>query len=114
MRTFSIQTLGCKVNQYESEQVAALLRSYGWVESDAESAELRIINSCSVTVEAASKSRQTVRRAAKLPIHGQPRVIVMGCWATSDRETASQLPGVDLVLTHKDNVAEPLEGVFVR
>jgi threonylcarbamoyladenosine tRNA methylthiotransferase MtaB len=110
MRTFSIQTLGCKVNQYESEQVAALLRSYGWVESDAEVAELRIINSCSVTVEAASKSRQSVRRAAKLPTEGlKPRVIVMGCWATSDQETASRLPGVDLVLTHKDNVAQRLK-----
>src|ERR1700691_6255129 len=107
MRTFSIQTLGCKVNQYESEQVAALLRSFGWVESDAEGAELRIINSSSFTVEAASKSRQSARRAVKLPIAGrldpadQPRglksrVIVMGCWATSDREGVSHLPGVDL------------------
>ncbi|HEY1921461.1 MAG TPA: tRNA (N(6)-L-threonylcarbamoyladenosine(37)-C(2))-methylthiotransferase MtaB [Tepidisphaeraceae bacterium] len=110
MRTFSIQTLGCKVNQYESEQIASLLRSYGWVESDAEAAELRIINSCSVTVEAASKSRQFVRRAAKLPGDvPNVRVIVMGCWATSDREAASSLPGVDLVLTHKDNVAQRLK-----
>jgi threonylcarbamoyladenosine tRNA methylthiotransferase MtaB len=110
MRTFSIQTLGCKVNQYESEQVATLLRSFGWVESDADTAELRIINSCSVTIEAASKSRQSVRRAAKLPIDGRnPRVIVMGCWATSDREAASRLPGVDLVLTHQDDVAERLK-----
>jgi threonylcarbamoyladenosine tRNA methylthiotransferase MtaB len=120
MRTFSIQTLGCKVNQYESEQVASLLRSYGWVESDAATAELRIVNSCSVTAEAASKSRQSVRRAVKLPILGQSaatkelpgspksRVIVMGCWATSDREAASRLQGVDLVLTHPDNIAERL------
>ncbi len=112
MRTFSIQTLGCKVNQYESEQIAALLRSHGWVESDAEAAELRIINSCSVTVEAASKSRQSVRQAVKLPVMGQgdrkSRVIVMGCWATSDREAASRLPGVDRVLTHQDNVAQRL------
>lgn len=110
MRTFFIQTLGCKVNQYESEQIAKLLRSYGWVESDAEAAELRIINSCSVTVEAASKSRQSARRAVKLPLVGpKPRVIVMGCWATSDREAASRLPGVDLVLTHQDNVAQRLK-----
>jgi threonylcarbamoyladenosine tRNA methylthiotransferase MtaB len=110
MRTFFIQTLGCKVNQYESEQIATLLRSFGWIESDAESAELRIINSCSVTVEAASKSRQSARRAVKLPMAGvKPRVVVMGCWATSDREAAGQIPGVDLVLTHKDNVAERLK-----
>src|ERR1700689_4228661 len=96
MRTFSIQTLGCKVNQYESEQVATLLRSYGWVESDADTAELRIINSCSVTVEAASKSRQSVRQAAKLPIEGRnPRVLDKGFWATGDREAAGQLPRGD-------------------
>ena len=121
MRTFFIQTLGCKVNQYESEQVASLLRSRGWVESDAAAAELRIVNTCSVTVEAASKSRQSARRAVKLPVLGQsaaanptpegakPRVIVMGCWATSDREAASRLPGVDLVLTHQDDIAERLK-----
>lgn len=121
MRTFFIQTLGCKVNQYESEQIASLLRSYGWVESDAAAAELRIVNSCSVTVEAASKSRQSVRRAVKLPVLGQSlltkptpdgltsRVIVMGCWATSDREAAIRLPGVDLVLTHQDDIAERLK-----
>ncbi|MGD0461988.1 MAG: MiaB/RimO family radical SAM methylthiotransferase [Tepidisphaeraceae bacterium] len=120
MRTFSIQTLGCKVNQYESEQIATLLRSYGWVESDAQAAQLRIINSCSVTVEAASKSRQSVRQAVKLPVAGQPvamdppgglksRVIVMGCWATSDRETASRLPGVDRVLTHQDDISQRLK-----
>jgi threonylcarbamoyladenosine tRNA methylthiotransferase MtaB len=115
MRTFSIQTLGCKVNQYESEQIASMLRTRGWVESDAASAELRIVNSCSVTVEAASKSRQAVRRAVKLPVLGEtvragprPRVIVTGCWATSDREAARRLPGVDLVLTHQDNVSQRL------
>src|SRR5580700_8621037 len=100
MRTFSIQTLGCKVNQYESEQIATLLRSQGWVESDAESAELRIVNTCSVTTEAASKSRQAVRQMARLPVvdTGGPRVVVTGCWATSDRQEAANIPGVDRVL----------------
>lgn len=114
MRTFSIHTLGCKVNQYESEQMAALLRSRGWVESDSESAELRIINTCSVTVDAASKSRQAARRAVRLPVFGagrndaRPQVVIVGCWATSDKEAASQIPGVDRVLTHQDEVAAEL------
>jgi threonylcarbamoyladenosine tRNA methylthiotransferase MtaB len=114
MRTFSIQTLGCKVNQYESEQMASLLRSHGWTESDPQSAELRIINTCSVTMDAASKSRQAARRAVRLPVFeengriGQPKVAVAGCWATSDKQAAGQIPGVDLVLTHHDDISELL------
>ncbi|MGA2442133.1 MAG: tRNA (N(6)-L-threonylcarbamoyladenosine(37)-C(2))-methylthiotransferase MtaB [Tepidisphaeraceae bacterium] len=106
MRKFSIQTLGCKVNQYESEQMASLLRSHGWVESGPDAAELRIVNTCSVTMEAASKSRQAVRRAVRAG--DKSKVIVAGCWATSDKQAASQMTGVDLVLTHQDNVADRL------
>ncbi len=77
MRTFCIQTLGCKVNQYESDQVASVLRGHGLIEtSDPRDAELRIVNSCSVTVQAASKSGQATRRAVALPLlptmHTQP------------------------------------------
>jgi threonylcarbamoyladenosine tRNA methylthiotransferase MtaB len=107
MKTFWIQTLGCKVNHYESEQVAALLRSRGWVEADSASADLRIVNSCSVTSEAASKSRQSTRRAVRLPVLGSAamsRTIVMGCWATSDPQAAASIQGVDAVVTHHENV----------
>src|SRR5207237_7453717 len=68
MRTFCVETLGCKVNHYESEQVAALLRSAGLVEADACHADLRVVNTCSVTSEAASKSRQATRRLVRLPV----------------------------------------------
>jgi threonylcarbamoyladenosine tRNA methylthiotransferase MtaB len=110
MRTFSIQTLGCKVNQYESEQMAELLRSRGWTESDAASAELRIVNTCSVTMEAASKSRQMVRRAAR----SGHQVVVAGCWATSDTEEAARMQGVTSVITHHDDVAERLSELVGR
>ena len=132
MKTFCLQTLGCKVNQYEGGQVAALLRAYGLVETTPDRAELRIINSCSVTVQAASQSRQQTRRMTRLPIlsdgpsapvlfdrhpsaeplgnpASRPRVVVMGCWATSDQSAAASLPGVDAVLTHRDDLAAQLE-----
>src|SRR5438874_6171022 len=77
LKTFSIQTLGCRVNQYESDQLAALLRARGLTQVDS-GGDLRVVNTCSVTVQAASKSRQTVRRAIKLPVlsqaHGWPSV----------------------------------------
>src|SRR5215208_6987610 len=130
MQTFCISTLGCKVNQYESEQIASLLRSRGLRQvEEAQGADLRIVNTCSVTVQAASKSRQTVRRNHSLPVlshgHGQlstvahatpisgvhvsTRTIVTGCWATSDAHEASKLPGVNAVITHHDDVAQRLE-----
>src|SRR5215211_6405176 len=69
MKSFFIQTLGCKVNQYETEQIVTLLRSRGLRQTDSpELADLRIVNSCSVTTEAASKSRQSTRRLTRLPV----------------------------------------------
>jgi threonylcarbamoyladenosine tRNA methylthiotransferase MtaB len=134
MRTFCIETLGCKVNQYESEQIAALLRDHGLEQVPPRQADLRIINTCSVTIQAASKSRQSVRKSLRLPVLGtihplsstlpntsapdspagdsctrrRPRVIVTGCWATSDPAEAAAMQGVDAVLTHHDDVAEQL------
>jgi threonylcarbamoyladenosine tRNA methylthiotransferase MtaB len=131
MKTFSIQTLGCKVNQYESDQIATLLRARGLCQVD-RGGDLRIINTCSVTMQAASKSRQTIRRAGRgvslpvlatssftaehpsIPSSGEaggarPRVVVTGCWATSDRAEALGLPGVDAVFGHHDDVAEALD-----
>jgi threonylcarbamoyladenosine tRNA methylthiotransferase MtaB len=136
MKTFCLQTLGCKVNQYESEQVASLLRARGMVETTPDRAELRIINSCSVTVQAASQSRQETRRMTRLTVLSdepptgaatvastgenpsseftgrpaiRPRVLVMGCWATSDKAEAANISGVDAVLTHQDNIAADLD-----
>jgi len=128
LKTFSIQTLGCRVNQYESDQLATLLRSRGLTEV-ASGGELRVVNTCSVTVQAASKSRQTVRRVVRLPVlnrmesdcdsalstihhplsNSPVRTIVTGCWATSNRQDARNLPGVDAVLGHHDNVAVELD-----
>src|SRR4030095_6286096 len=68
MKTFCVETLGCKVNHYESEQIAALLRSRGLVETEASHADLRVVNTCSVTAEAAAKSRQSARRLVRLPV----------------------------------------------
>lgn len=118
MRTFWIQTLGCKVNQYESEQLATLLRDRGLVATDSpESADLHVINTCSVTVQAASKSRQSVRRSTRLkvldPSEISPkRTIVAGCWATSNRSEAMNMAGVDDVLTHSDDVAGRLDALL--
>src|SRR5258706_8958328 len=69
MQTFSVTTLGCKVNQYESDQIATLLRARGLRQVPA-GGDLRVINTCSVTIQAASKSRQMARRAARVESSG--------------------------------------------
>ncbi len=90
MQTFCISTLGCKVNQYESEQIASLLRSKGLRQVDhPEGADLRIVNTCSVTVQAASKSRQAVRQSVRLPVISDGR---HGHLSTTAH--ATQHPGV--------------------
>ncbi len=112
MKTFSITTLGCKVNQYESEQIAVLLRSRGLVRVESD-ADLEVINTCSVTVQASGKSRQTVRRQARAGADGRrPRVVVAGCWATSNPAEAAALMGVDAVLGHHDDLARQLNGLL--
>lgn len=146
MRTFSIVTLGCKVNQYESDQIATIFRARGLRQVEA-GGDVRVVNTCSVTIQAASKSRQMTRRAGRwtearlsLPVlqagssdasaHSveeeplavaavsagalKPRVIVTGCWATSDRKEAEKLPGVDAVLGHHDDVAADLNRLLTE
>jgi len=68
MKTFSITTLGCRVNHYESEQLATLLRRRGLVQTPPDQADVRVVHTCSVTVQVASKSRQSVRRMTRLPV----------------------------------------------
>lgn len=116
MRTFSVTILGCRVNHYEAEQIASVLRRRGLQQVEAPAGDVRVVHTCSVTSMAAKGSRQAVRRATRLPVLGQvepettidrqpgARVIVTGCWATSDRTAAEQLPGVDAVITHHDDV----------
>jgi threonylcarbamoyladenosine tRNA methylthiotransferase MtaB len=124
MPTFCIQTLGCKVNHYETDQMAAVLRSLGWADAHPSSADVHIINTCSVTTEAASKSRQIIRRSVRLPLLRQAnpgssnlspaKVLFTGCWATSDKQAASQIPGVADVITHHDDVAARLRDFAAR
>lgn len=78
LRTFTIQTLGCKVNQYESQQIHTLLTGLGLaaVQPD-EKPDLTVVNTCCVTKAAAAKSRQFINKAQKLN-HGSV-VAAVGC-----------------------------------
>ncbi|HZD59630.1 MAG TPA: tRNA (N(6)-L-threonylcarbamoyladenosine(37)-C(2))-methylthiotransferase MtaB [Anaerolineae bacterium] len=99
--TFSIHTLGCKVNQYEGERIAADLGTFGWKRADFSSrADVYIVNSCTVTAVANHKSRQLIRRA--LRNNPDATVVVTGCYADSAREEIASIEGVSLVLGNED------------
>ncbi|MFW6170890.1 MAG: tRNA (N(6)-L-threonylcarbamoyladenosine(37)-C(2))-methylthiotransferase MtaB [Planctomycetota bacterium] len=93
-------TLGCKVNQYETEFVRQGLVGSGYRNAAHEEvADLCIVNTCTVTREGEAKSRQMIRRAARE--NPGTRIIVMGCYATRAPEDVAALPAVSEVVTDK-------------
>jgi threonylcarbamoyladenosine tRNA methylthiotransferase MtaB len=106
-RAVRLVTLGCKVNQYETQYVKELLEHAGWVEAgEGDRAELCVVNTCTVTHEGDAKSRQQVRRLAR--DNPGADVVVMGCYATRAPAEVAALPGVTRVLVGKDRLAEDL------
>ena len=99
-RTCRLVTLGCKVNQYETQLVKETLLSNGFREAaENEAADLCVVNTCTVTGEADSKGRQLIRQLARK--NPGTRTIVMGCYATRDPETLRGLPGVFEIVRDK-------------
>jgi threonylcarbamoyladenosine tRNA methylthiotransferase MtaB len=100
-------TLGCKVNQYETEYVREGLLSIGFQDADLdETADLCVVNTCTVTAEGDAKSRQIIRRLARDNPHA--RIVVMGCYATRAPEEVGTLPGVVQVVTDKRELPDLL------
>ena len=83
-------TLGCKVNSYETQETAELLKSAGHTVTDAdgEEADVYIVNSCTVTAESSRKSRQTLRRLRNE--HPAAIIVLTGCYAQAFAAEASE------------------------
>ena len=96
-------TLGCKVNQTESEAVAQLFREAQYQVVDAsEEADVVVVNTCTVTNMGDSKSRRVIRRMIKG--HPESVVVVMGCYAQTAPGEVLGIEGVDLVLGTQDRM----------
>lgn len=105
--TLRTVTLGCKVNQYETEYVRQGLNTAGYRDAGPdEPADLCIVNTCTVTSEGDSKSRQTIRRLGRR--NPDARIIVMGCYATRAPEEVASLPGVVEVVRDKRELPDLL------
>ncbi len=97
MKTAAFYTLGCKVNQYETEAIAEQFTSKGYEIRDfSEYADVYVINTCSVTAMSDRKSRQIIRRAKKQNPHST--VIVTGCYAQVAPDEVLKIDGVNLVI----------------
>ncbi|KAA5542081.1 tRNA (N(6)-L-threonylcarbamoyladenosine(37)-C(2))-methylthiotransferase MtaB [Roseiconus nitratireducens] len=95
-----VTTLGCKVNQYETELVRQGLQRVGFEDcTDDQRADVCIVNTCTVTNQGDAKSRQVIRRMARE--NPDARIVVMGCYATRAPEEVARLPGVAEVVTDK-------------
>jgi threonylcarbamoyladenosine tRNA methylthiotransferase MtaB len=106
-----LDSIGCRLNQSEIEKMASQFRSAGHdlVETPAE-ADLIVVNTCTVTAEAASDSRQKIRQAHRAGAGG---IVVTGCWSTLDEKAAAALPGVSRVVPNdrKDSLVADLLGI---
>jgi len=91
MPTLKTLTLGCKVNQYETEYVRQGLARLGYREVvDGEPVDLCIVNTCTVTATAEAKSRKAIRQLARQ--NPRAEIIVMGCYATQAADEVAALP----------------------
>ncbi|MBF0381252.1 MAG: tRNA (N(6)-L-threonylcarbamoyladenosine(37)-C(2))-methylthiotransferase MtaB [Magnetococcales bacterium] len=100
-RPMSVITMGCRVNQFETE----LLRHGGhkrgfYIAKEGDKSELIIVNTCSVTSESDRQARQAIRRAAK--DNPEAKIVITGCYAQRTPEILSKLPQVALVLGNQE------------
>lgn len=109
--TYNIITLGCKVNQYESEAVEEIFKARGF-ERKENNADVYVINTCTVTNMSDRKSRQMISRARK--DNPDAIIAVMGCYSQVKPEDVANIEGVDIILgsRNKEEVVDLCEDML--
>lgn len=101
MPRVAFHTLGCKVNFYETEGIWQLFKNEGYEQVDFEStADVYVINTCTVTNTGDRKSRQIIRRAIRR--NPEAVIAVTGCYAQTSPAEVAAIPGVDIVIGTQD------------
>ncbi|MBI5628213.1 MAG: tRNA (N(6)-L-threonylcarbamoyladenosine(37)-C(2))-methylthiotransferase MtaB, partial [Candidatus Rokubacteria bacterium] len=104
--TVGVATLGCRLNQVESQEMLGLVEAQGFRPvAGAERAEVYVVNTCTVTGRADFSDRQLIRRIARE--RPGALVVVTGCWAQTDPQAVARIPGVDLVLGNQEKYRLP-------
>ncbi|MFQ6035141.1 MAG: tRNA (N(6)-L-threonylcarbamoyladenosine(37)-C(2))-methylthiotransferase MtaB [Sedimentisphaerales bacterium] len=110
MKTFSINTLGCKVNKYESQQIGEFLERLGLSQLEtSQKPDLVVVNTCCVTRTASAKSRQYIRKAQKL----SPDAIIVACGCLPSVQIG-ELNGLNqnvYFISHRDQLATKLSQI---
>ncbi len=100
-KSVAFLTLGCKVNQIETQSMSELFRRAGYeIKEFGEDADIYVINTCSVTAVGEKKSRQQIRRAHRM--NPEAVIAVTGCYAQLAPEDIAAIEGVGLVVGTKD------------
>jgi threonylcarbamoyladenosine tRNA methylthiotransferase MtaB len=103
MPTVAFHTLGCKVNHYETEAIWQLFKDSGYERTEYEqTADVYVINTCTVTNTGDKKSRQVIRRAVRK--NPDAVICVTGCYAQTSPAEIMAIPGVDIVVGTQDRV----------
>lgn len=103
MPTAAFTTLGCKVNQYETQRILESFEKAGFdIVPFTEKADLYVINTCSVTGQAESKSRQAARRASRQ--NPRAKIVVTGCAGQMSINRNEQFDAADIVVPNPDKL----------
>ncbi len=101
MKRFSIVTLGCKLNQFESAGMSESLVKEGFrIVPFGDEADICIINTCTVTARTDAESRRLIRRAHRR--NPSARIVVTGCYAQLSPQLFSEFPGVSLIIGNSE------------
>jgi len=112
MKTVKFHTLGCKVNQYETQSIRERFLSKGFtVLENGEPAEVFVVNTCTVTQTADRKSRWAIRRAIRQ--NPRAKIIVTGCLVQRDWRDVAAIKGVDYIIS-KSFFPPGIKGFFGR
>jgi threonylcarbamoyladenosine tRNA methylthiotransferase MtaB len=96
-----LKTLGCRLNEAELETWSREFQARGYrMTSQAEEADLLVVNTCAVTQEAVRKSRKLLSRSGRL--NPNARLVVSGCYASLEPQDALKLEGIDLLVDNRD------------
>ncbi len=106
MRKFKIKTLGCKVNQAESEAIARCLKASEMIPvGENQTADVCIVNTCAVTQKASMQSRQAIRQAIRS--NPKAKIIVTGCYAQTAADEIKEIKGVQKIIGQADKYKIP-------
>lgn len=115
MKTVAFHTLGCKVNQYETEAMEELFEKSGYsIVNEEELADIYVINTCTVTNLSDRKSRQFIRKSKKK--NEDSIIAVVGCYSQVAPDEVESLEGVDVIIgtSERNRIVELCEKVRVN